>query len=53
MAAVLGNEQAIGQIYNISGQRYVTFDGLAKACAVAAGKSADDIKIVWDHNEQF
>ena len=53
MAAVLGNEQAIGQIYNISGQRYVTFDGLAKACAVAAGKSADDIKIVHYDPKQF
>jgi nucleoside-diphosphate-sugar epimerase len=39
MAAVLGNETAIGQIYNISGDRYVTFDGLARACAEAAGKS--------------
>ncbi|ACB53127.1 mRNA-binding protein [Crocosphaera subtropica ATCC 51142] len=53
MAAVLGNEQAIGQIYNISGERYVTFDGLAKACAVAAGKSADDIKIVHYDPKQF
>ncbi|NJL21925.1 MAG: NAD-dependent epimerase/dehydratase family protein [Leptolyngbyaceae cyanobacterium SM1_3_5] len=46
MAAVLGNQQAIGQIYNISGDRAVSFDGLAKACAIAAGKSADDLKIV-------
>ncbi|MGK7955202.1 MAG: NAD-dependent epimerase/dehydratase family protein, partial [Crocosphaera sp.] len=53
MAAVLGNEQAIGQIYNISGERYVTFDGLAKACAVAAGKSADEIKIVHYDPKQF
>jgi UDP-glucose 4-epimerase len=46
MAAIVGNSQAIGQIYNISGDRYVTFDGLAKACAVAAGKSPDEVKIV-------
>ena len=46
MAQVIGNSQAIGQIYNISGDRYVTFDGLALACAEAAGKSADEIKIV-------
>ena len=46
MCQVVGNEQAIGQIYNISGDRYVTFDGLARACAVAAGKSPDDIKII-------
>ena len=45
MVAVLGNAQAIGQIYNISGDRAVSFDGLAKACAVAAGKS-EDVQIV-------
>lgn len=38
MAAVLENSTAIGQIYNVSGDRYVTFDGLARACAEAAGK---------------
>ena len=46
MASVLGNKTAIGRIYNISGDRYVTFDGLALACAEAAGKSAEDIKLV-------
>ncbi len=46
MAQVIGNPNAIGQIYNISGDRYVTFDGLAYACAEAAGKSPDQIKIV-------
>jgi nucleoside-diphosphate-sugar epimerase len=46
MVAVLGNSQAVGQIYNISGERYVTFDGLAKACAIAAGGSADALEIV-------
>ncbi len=45
MVAVLGNAQAIGQIYNISGDRAVSFDGLAKACAVAAGKS-EEVQIV-------
>ncbi|XP_077218746.1 chloroplast RNA binding protein [Tasmannia lanceolata] len=34
---VLGNEKASKQVYNISGEKYVTFDGLAKACAKAAG----------------
>jgi nucleoside-diphosphate-sugar epimerase len=53
MAAVLGNEKAIGEIYNISGDRYVTFDGLARACAVAAGKSPDDIKIVHYDPKKF
>ncbi len=44
MVAVLGNPKAIGQIYNISGNRYVTFDGLAHACADAMGKAAPDIR---------
>ncbi|XP_076899284.1 chloroplast stem-loop binding protein of 41 kDa b, chloroplastic-like [Bidens hawaiensis] len=34
---VLGNEKASKQVYNISGDRYVTFDGLARACAKAGG----------------
>ena len=46
MAQVIGNSQAIGQIYNLSGDRYVTFDGLAYACAEAVGKSPDEVKIV-------
>mmetsp|Transcript_2808 Transcript_2808/g.17468 ORF Transcript_2808/g.17468 Transcript_2808/m.17468 type:complete len:383 (-) Transcript_2808:164-1312(-) len=33
----LGNENAKNQIFNISGERYVTFDGIARACAKAAG----------------
>ncbi|UXE62067.1 MAG: NAD-dependent epimerase/dehydratase family protein [Woronichinia naegeliana WA131] len=53
MTAILGNERAINQIYNISGDRYVTFDGLAKACAVAAGKKADEIKIVHYDPKEF
>ncbi len=51
MAAVLGNEKAIGQIYNISGDRYVTFDGLARACAEAAGKS--EVKLIHYDPKQF
>ncbi len=46
MVAVLGNETAIGQIYNISGEKAVTFDGLARACAQAAGQDPADLKIV-------
>lgn len=46
MAAVLGNSQAIGQIYNISGDRAVTFDGLARACAAAAGKDPSALDLV-------
>ncbi|ERN03280.1 hypothetical protein AMTR_s00003p00211760 [Amborella trichopoda] len=34
---VLGNPKASKQVYNISGSKYVTFSGLAKACAKAGG----------------
>lgn len=53
MCQVLGNKQAIKQIYNISGDRFVTFDGLARACAVAAGKSAAQLQIVHYDPKQF
>ncbi|MGD1944456.1 MAG: NAD-dependent epimerase/dehydratase family protein [Leptolyngbyaceae cyanobacterium] len=46
MAAVLGNDQAKGQIYNISGDKAVSFDGLARACAIAAGKDPAALKLV-------
>jgi nucleoside-diphosphate-sugar epimerase len=46
MASILGKETAIGKIYNISGDRYVTFDGLAYACAEAAGKSPEEIELM-------
>ncbi|MBR8826852.1 MAG: NAD-dependent epimerase/dehydratase family protein [Gomphosphaeria aponina SAG 52.96 = DSM 107014] len=39
MAAVLGNDLAVGQIYNVSGDRFVTFAGLARVCGEAVGKS--------------
>lgn len=53
MMGVLGNPRAVGQIYNVSGDRYVTFDGLARACAVAAGKTADEVKLVHYDPKQF
>jgi nucleoside-diphosphate-sugar epimerase len=53
MAAVLGNERAIGQIYNVAGDRYVTFDGIARACAVAVGKSPEELKLVHYDPKQF
>ena len=37
----LGNPKAYGQVYNISGPKYVTFDGIAKACAEAMGKKVE------------
>ncbi|BBD60179.1 NAD-dependent epimerase/dehydratase [Nostoc sp. HK-01] len=53
MSLVIGNQKAVGQIYNISGDRFVTFDGLARACVVAAGKSPDAIKIVHYDPKKF
>jgi nucleoside-diphosphate-sugar epimerase len=53
MANVLGNHQAIGQIYNISGDRVTTFDGLARSCAIAAGKSPADLKIIHYDPKKF
>jgi len=53
MTQVLGNLSAIRQIYNISGDRFVTFDGLARAAAVAVGKSPKDLKIVHYDPKEF
>ncbi|MDA0267187.1 MAG: NAD-dependent epimerase/dehydratase family protein [Cyanobacteria bacterium] len=53
MVAVLGNPQAVGQIYNISGERAVSFDGLARACAAAAGKDPDQLPLVHYDPKDF
>lgn len=53
MVAVLGNPKAIGQVYNVSGDRYVTFDGLARACAIAAGKPVESLRLVHYDPKQF
>lgn len=53
MTQVLGNSKTIGQIYNVSGERYVTFDGLARACAQAAGKAPESVQIVHYDPKQF
>ncbi|MGF1491744.1 MAG: NAD-dependent epimerase/dehydratase family protein [Microcoleaceae cyanobacterium] len=53
MVAVLGNKTAIGQIYNVSGDRYVSFDGLARACAEAAGQSPEQLELVHYDPKQF
>ena len=40
---ILGNAKASKQIYNVAGEKYATFDGIAKACAAAAGKPAPEL----------
>ncbi len=53
MCRVLGNSHAVRQVYNISGDRFVSFDGLARACCVAAGKSVEDMKIIHYEPKKF
>ncbi len=53
LAAVLDNPRAVGEIYNISDVRYVTFTGLAKQCAIAAGKAPEDLEFVYYDPAQF
>jgi UDP-glucose 4-epimerase len=53
MVGILGNRQAIGQVYNVSGDRCVTFDGLVRACALAAGKSPANLEIVHYDPKKF
>jgi len=45
MVAILGNSQAIGEIYNISDVRYITFAGLAQQCAIAAGRDPQTLSL--------
>ena len=53
MSAVLGNQQAQGQIYNMSGDRYVTFTGLALACAEAMGKNPETVTLKYYQPNEF
>ena len=39
----LSNPDAKNQIFNIAGERFVTFDGIAKACAIAMGKPEPEL----------
>ena len=38
---VIGNKKAIGQHYNLCSDRVLTFDGIVKICAEAAGKTPE------------
>jgi len=53
MAAILGNEGALGQVYNISGDRCVSFTGLAQACAAAAGRDPEALQLVYYDPQAF
>ncbi len=53
MAAVLDKSSTLGEIYNVSDVRYVSFVGLAQAAAIAAGKSIDQVKIQFYNPKNF
>lgn len=53
MVATIHNPKVIGRVYNVSGDRFLTFDGLARICALAAGKSPDDVELVHYNPKQF
>ena len=53
MCKVLGNTLAVRQIYNVSGDRFVTFDGLARAACLAAGKSPEALQIIHYDPKKF
>lgn len=50
---VVGNKKAAGQVYNISGERLVTFDGIARACAKAAGAPEPELIHFKDKDYDF
>lgn len=50
MAAVLGNSKAIGQIYNVSGDRFVTFSGLVERCAAVLNK---EVELIYFNPKEF
>jgi len=51
MCKCIGNPAVSKQAYNISGEDYVTFTGMAKLCAEAAGKP--EPKIVYFDNKKI
>ena len=53
MVKVLDNPKTIGQTYNVSSDKAVTFDGLARACAQAVGKDPNDLNIVHYNPSDF
>ena len=50
---ILGNPKAAKQIYNVAGDKYVTFDGIARACAVAAGAPVPELVHFKDKDFDF
>ena len=46
LAKTLTVPESSGQIYNISGDRFVTFDGLTYACAEAMGRDPEALELV-------
>jgi len=53
LVAILGNTNAVGQIYNISGEKAVSFDGLARACAQAMDRDPEQLPLVHYDPSRF
>jgi len=53
MANVIGKKAAIGKIYNVQDAQSVTFEGLAKLCANAMGKDAEEVRIKTYNKKNF
>ena len=53
MSNVIGCPAAIGKVYNVQDDVAISFDGLVRACAAAAGKNPDNVKIVHYDPKNF
>jgi len=53
MANVIGKPAAVGKVYNVQDDVAISFDGLVKACAAAAGKDPESVEIVHYDPKEF
>eukprot|EP00968_Pinguiococcus_pyrenoidosus_P010657 scaffold846_cov252-Pinguiococcus_pyrenoidosus.AAC.20 len=53
MANVIGRPHCVGKTYNCQDDVAISFDGLVRACAVAAGKPASSVEIVHYNPKDF
>ena len=53
MSNVIGCSAAVGKVYNVQDDVAISFDGLVRACAEAAGKNPDDVEIVHYNPKEF
>eukprot|EP00968_Pinguiococcus_pyrenoidosus_P010647 scaffold846_cov252-Pinguiococcus_pyrenoidosus.AAC.10 len=53
MANVMGRFESIGKVYNVQDDVAISFDGLVRACALAAGKEPSAVEIVHYDPKDF